>query len=81
MIRDTPRGPECIGYAAFLNETHSHEDQLLSALKADVRDLSTRVHEARPRLVALQNAMIDLLDFLDPNYIRFPRDRRTKVAS
>ena len=81
MIRDGPRGPECIGYAMFLDETHKHRDELLNALRTDVRDFSTRLPEARPRLVAIQNAMIDLLDFLDPSYIRFPQERRIRVVS
>jgi hypothetical protein len=46
---------------------------------AGVRDLSAQLTIARPRLVALQNALVDLLTFLDPDFIRFPQERRTKV--
>src|SRR5215471_12874053 len=34
---------------------------------------------ARPRLIAFTNALIDLLQFLDPDFVRFPKERRTKV--
>jgi hypothetical protein len=81
MICDSARGPNCMGYAVFLEETKQTKDQLLNALKADVQDLSSRLPEARVRLIAIQNALIDLLDFLDPNFIRFPKERRTKIAN
>jgi hypothetical protein len=31
-------------------------------------------------MVGLQNALIDLLAFLDPQFIRFPQERRSKVV-
>jgi hypothetical protein len=79
MIVEGPRGPECIGYSAFLNSAAHHDDYLLTALRTDTLQLSTLLPIARPRLVKLQHALIDLLSFLDPDGIRFPLDRRTKV--
>jgi hypothetical protein len=79
MIREGPRGPECIGYAEFLGYIESSKDPLLNTLQSDVLELNTMLPTARPRLVALQHHLIDLLAFLDPEYIRFPEDRRTKV--
>jgi len=32
-----------------------------------------------PRLVALHHALVDLLDFLDPSFVRFPQRNRTKL--
>jgi hypothetical protein len=81
MIRDAPRGPECIGYVAFLDLNRKDEDDLLTALKEDVGNYSKQSAQSRPRLVALQNAMIDLLEFLDPGYVRFPKERRSKVPA
>ena len=81
MISGGPGGDRCIGYAAFLNKDQKRKDQLLDALKEDVRSFSTRLPEVRPRLVALQNALIDLLNFLDPNHIRFPKERREKITA
>lgn len=80
MIRESQRGQECIGYATFLDEAHKQQDKLLDALRCDVRDVPTGLPGACPRLVALQNAIIDLLQFLDPDHIRFPKERRTKVV-
>lgn len=64
MIRNVGRGPECAGYAAFLDQLAKTSDPLLELIQEDVRNLSTRLQEARPRLIALQNALIDLLAFL-----------------
>jgi hypothetical protein len=80
MIRETPRGSECMGYAAFLDQNDKNKDQFLDALEADVRSCSNRLTDARPRLAALQNRFIELLDFLDPSCIRFPKERRTTVT-
>lgn len=80
MIRDVARGPECAGYATFLDQLAKAPDPLLEPIRDDVRTLSTRLQDARIRLVALQNALIDLLLFLDPDFIRFPKERRTKVT-
>ena len=79
MIRDGTRGPECAGYGTFLDQLTKAPDPLLEPVRQDVRNLSTQLAIARPRLVALQNALIDLLAFLDPDFIRFPKERRTKV--
>lgn len=81
MIRDGERGPECAGYAAFLDQLAVAPDPLLEPIREDVRCLSKRYKDARPRLVALQNALIDLLAFLDPDYIRFMKRRRKKVIN
>jgi hypothetical protein len=80
MIRDGPRGAECLGYAGFLDHLSKAPDPLLEYVRQDVRHLNTQHESAAPRLVALQNAVIDLLAFLDPDFIRFPENRRTKVV-
>jgi hypothetical protein len=79
MILEGPRGPECIGYGAFLKSAAHQNDYLIAALRSDTMQLSTLLPAARPRLAKLQHALIDLLSFLDPDGIRFPLDRRTKV--
>jgi hypothetical protein len=79
MIREGPRGLDCIGYATFLDQAAKGNDRLVEALRSDVRALSANLPAARPRLVALQHALIDLLAFLDPDFVRFSRERRTKV--
>ena len=79
LIRDGPRGLECLGYAAFLDSEEARRDPLIDAIRQDVRRLPQDLPDARPRLVALQQALIDLLEFLDPDYVRSPRERRSKV--
>jgi hypothetical protein len=79
MIREGPRGLECLGYAAYLDQVAKGSDRLIEVLRGDVRAASAHLPAARPRLVALQHALIDLLAFLDPAFVRFPRERRTKA--
>lgn len=81
MIRDGTRGPECVGYAAFLDQLAATPDRVLEPIRDDVRTMSQRLAETRPRLAAVQNALIDLLSFLDPKFIRFPEGRRKKVRA
>ena len=81
IIREGPRGPECMGYAGFLDFLDLSKDPLLHALEADVAALGESLPQALPRIVALQHALIDLLDFLDPSFVRFPKTNRTKLTS
>jgi len=79
IIREGPRGPECMGYASFLDFFDSCQDPLLHAVEADVAALGANLPHALPRIIALQHALIDLLDFLDPSFVRFPKRNRTKL--
>ena len=79
VIREGPRCPECMGYASFLDFFISCQDPLLHAVEADVATLGANLPQALPRIVALQNTLIDLLEFLDPSFIRFPKSNRTKL--
>ena len=79
MVEDGPQGPECIGYGAFISKLPPGTDKLVDAVRADVRALDNNLDQARPRLTAVQNALIDLLKFLDPDYVRFPKVRRSKA--
>jgi hypothetical protein len=81
LIRDGSRGLECLGYAPFLNSEETRMDPLIEALREDVRSLSGHLQEARPRLASLQNAVVDLLEFLDPEHIRNPPEHLSKVPA
>jgi phosphoglycerate-specific signal transduction histidine kinase len=70
---------DCMGYGAFLDQLSTGKDPLVDALRDDVVQTAKNVGLATPRLVALQHALIDLLDYLDPDYVRFAEDRRSKV--
>lgn len=79
LIRPASQGPECIGYAAFLEANFGKVAALIDDLRDDVRELHRDISEAAQRLVAVQNALIDLLAYLDPEYLRFPQSRRSKL--
>ena len=79
MIREGPRGPQCVGYAAFIDYLTGAPDPLVCALERDIQALSARWEQALPRLIELQHALIDLVVFLDPAEIRFPKKNRTKI--
>src|SRR5450631_1813784 len=80
MIREGPRGPQCMGYASFLDYfKQGDHDPLFDALENDVKALGANLEQALPRLAALQNALVDLVVFLDPEAVRFPKKNRTKI--
>jgi hypothetical protein len=79
MIREGPCGPQCIGYASFLDYLKSDPDPLICALETDVQSLTTCLEQALPRLTELQHSLIDLVVFLDPAEVRFPEKNRTKI--
>ncbi len=83
LIQTDDKGIEqlgCIGYGAFLKRFTPGVNPLIDALRSDVGSLGVLgIDSAAARLKSVQNALIDLLVILDPEYIRFPADRRTKV--
>jgi hypothetical protein len=79
LIRQASHGPECIGYGTFLEADFAKVTGLINYLRNDVRELHRDISAATPRLIAVQNALIDLLAFLDPEFLRFPRSRRSKL--
>ena len=70
---------ECIGYGAFLHKFTLGEDELVDAVRKEIGRLDSDLQSAEQRLIGVQHALIDLLSILDPDYIRFPRNRRTKA--
>lgn len=70
---------EPIGYAAFLRMRKDEEfSRWFRKLRMDIDDLANGGGSAE-RLVRLQNALIDLIDVLDPDYVRVPQNIRGKV--
>jgi hypothetical protein len=78
-----PEGPrnECIGYAEFCRRLDQSPEfaQWFKALQADVYAIVPAPPQERIRLVRLQNELIDLIDFLDPDAIRLPREQRHRL--
>jgi len=79
MLIDGSRGLMCLGYATFLDQLAKGHDRLIETLRADVCAMSADLNPAGPRLIAIQHALIDLLAFIDPDFVRFSRERRSKV--
>lgn len=79
LIQTGRRGPECMGYGEFLKSFGEGVNPLIDSLRADVVSSSSNLAAVTERLLNLQHAMIDLLALLDPDYLRFPEDRRLKL--
>lgn len=70
----------CIGYAKFLKLMNKKDELLLVQLESKVKAFMNSGKSDSTRLVCLQNALVDVLLFLDPDYIRFPKEYRTKIT-
>ena len=86
MIEDRdgagPTRHVCCGYAEFIVRRRDNQDfsRWFERLAADV-DLLAEGHDGRiGRLVALQNALIELINFLDPACDRLPGSERGKLS-
>ena len=79
MIDRTREPPRCLGYAAFLKDRDENLDHWLDPLREDVKKMAKNVQPYAERLISIQNALIDLLKFLDPEYVYFPRESRSKI--
>jgi hypothetical protein len=74
-------GPECIGYATFCARLEENERfaSWFKRLRLSIEDLAARDVARTERLVDLQNRLMDLIDFLDPDAVRFPSRRRDRL--
>lgn len=73
------RGQECMGYGRFLKTFDNDMNPLIDSLRQDVLSLSDDLCQAQKRLKNIQHSLIDLLNLLDPTYLRFPETMRTKL--
>jgi hypothetical protein len=78
----TPAGPQCrcLGYTEFV-ESLSHEEfaNWFAKLRGSVEGLRSSRTADFSRLALLQNALIDLIDGLDPDAVRFPAYLRKRM--
>ena len=79
MIDRTASACRCIGFAAFTNSRNPAIDRWLDPLRDDVKQMAVQRGQFEDRLVCIQHSMIDLLEFLDPGFVRFPQSNRGKV--
>lgn len=80
LLQDKGSGYTCIGYSQFLKLVSKGEEPLLKQLELKIKRYFNTQEHYSVRLVKLQNALIDLLEFLDPDFVRFPREKRTKIT-
>ena len=81
LICTTPKGFDCMGYAEFLDVLATQPARIpqLQILQKDIVALSAADNHRTDRIVALQHGLIDLLVFLDPEFVRYPRKWRSKL--
>jgi hypothetical protein len=81
MIDNSASGDlACIGYAEFCARMDADPAfaQWFARLATHIDQLAA-VDQWNPRLVALQNNLVELINLLDPESIRFPDWHRNKL--
>jgi hypothetical protein len=78
MIEPSDESPRCQGYAHFRNRLKDRPkfSEWFEQLK---QDLDAVARQPTERLRKLQHALVDLVRELDPNGLRFPEERMTKL--
>jgi hypothetical protein len=79
MISKIESNSQCIGYAEFVQKQDANFQYWFEPLREDIDLLSKELDKHNARLIKLQHALTDLIDFLDPDYIRYPQQRRGKI--
>lgn len=79
MIVSENERRSCMGYATFVENQDDSFRRWFRQLEKDVDLLSKDPLSSGERLVHLHHALIDLIDYLDPNCIRFQAKYRTKI--
>lgn len=69
----------CKGYASFLRSFGAAQEQLMDRLTNAVLASAADQTTSHDRLRAVQNKLIDMLDVLDPENVRFRKDWRAKA--
>lgn len=74
---------QCIGYNEFKHKQilfdKVDQEGIFTYLKNDIKSLSENISSRSDRLIKIQNYLIDLVDFLDPNFVRYPKKVREKI--
>lgn len=81
MIESQGENQTCIGYARFVDMIKNNEQPLLNKLVKDVASFSQKPEPSFQRLTRIQHILIELLYFLDPDYTRFPEERRSLISA
>lgn len=71
----------CATYGLFLQLLYQEDKPFLKQLQGQVTAMLGNPEASRNRLILLQHAFVDLIDFLDPKFIRFPKERRSRLQA
>ncbi len=69
----------CIGYAEFVARKEPEFLQWFEPLRQSVDELARDLSSGTDRLTQLQHTLVDLIGYLDPNYVRFDKERCQKA--
>lgn len=77
----TTKGTEsfCLGYAEFVAKTEPEFLNWFQPLRESVDEMARNLASGKARLIELQHALVDLIEYLDPNYVRFDKNRCQKA--
>ncbi|WP_230968584.1 hypothetical protein [Nostoc sp. WHI] len=71
---------ECIGYATFVKKMSDPEfARWFIKLKDDIEIMANKSKTDEQRIIAIHSKLIDLIDFLDPNYVHIAPKHRTRI--
>jgi hypothetical protein len=72
---------ECLGYVRFCDQLDQEPNfaDWFARLRSDLDDLATPDRGRHLRLIDMQNALIDLIEFLDPDQERLPAKYRDRL--
>lgn len=81
MIIMQDKNHYCLGYSQFLHNKADTFQYWLEPLREHIDMLAKEADKHTDKLIKLQHALIDLIDFLDPNYIRYSKEKRKKIST
>ncbi|WP_337264677.1 MULTISPECIES: lysogenic protein [unclassified Serratia (in: enterobacteria)] len=80
MLVPYANGVKCIGYGKYVKDYIQPRDASLNYLTEEIERIAAgNTNDGHVRLTKMQHALIDLMDFLDPDSIRFPKEDREKL--
>ncbi|HGY8004325.1 TPA: lysogenic protein [Escherichia coli] len=79
MLISTDTGFDCIGYGSFTKENCFINEPFFLDLNNEVINMTRDIGIYKERLIRIQHALIDLINFLDPGMIRFDGKKYGKI--
>ncbi len=80
LVSSSTSGQHCMGYSDYITLMESGQASgCFQRLDASVRYLLEHPTEQVIRLIQIQHALVDLINFIDPDERWVPKDTRTKV--